>query len=230
MKRPAWSCAEGRRVGPHDHLPLHIPAPDTVSSFIQGLAPLHIPTLSPRLIYSTTPDLSPWSVIIPTSKFMHCSLRDHRDRAKLFPLQVLLISLKSNTSLTFGPQQPRKTLRLVEIRGTIMLYPTCRGGESVRFLYRAPTRASLTIHSLVAMEDAHAAVTNLDEGKEDAESNAFFAVYDGHGGMHVTLLITTPPLINTSFKVLTSPSSPAKTFTSGSLPRNRTRLAITPRL
>jgi protein phosphatase PTC2/3 len=30
------------------------------------------------------------------------------------------------------------------------------------------------------MEDAHAIVLNLDEGKE--ESNTFFAVYDGHGG------------------------------------------------
>ena len=30
------------------------------------------------------------------------------------------------------------------------------------------------------MEDAHAIVLDLDEGKE--ETNAFFAVYDGHGG------------------------------------------------
>lgn len=35
------------------------------------------------------------------------------------------------------------------------------------------------------MEDAHAAVVNLDEGKSDAETNAFFAVYDGHGGSSV---------------------------------------------
>jgi protein phosphatase 2C family protein 2/3 len=32
----------------------------------------------------------------------------------------------------------------------------------------------------ISMEDAHALVLDLDEGKE--ESNAFFAVYDGHGG------------------------------------------------
>lgn len=35
------------------------------------------------------------------------------------------------------------------------------------------------------MEDAHAAVLNLDEGKSEAETNAFFAVYDGHGGSNV---------------------------------------------
>lgn len=33
------------------------------------------------------------------------------------------------------------------------------------------------------MEDAHAAILDLDEGK--ADSNAFFAVYDGHGGSTV---------------------------------------------
>ena len=33
---------------------------------------------------------------------------------------------------------------------------------------------------LLAMEDAHAAATPLDEGADN--SNAFFAVYDGHGG------------------------------------------------
>jgi hypothetical protein len=33
---------------------------------------------------------------------------------------------------------------------------------------------------LLAMEDAHAAVVPLDDGAEN--SNAFFAVYDGHGG------------------------------------------------
>lgn len=31
------------------------------------------------------------------------------------------------------------------------------------------------------MEDAHAAVLSLDKGEE--KPNAFFAVYDGHGGM-----------------------------------------------
>lgn len=35
------------------------------------------------------------------------------------------------------------------------------------------------------MEDAHAHVLDLDEGKPEAESNAFFAVYDGHGGAAV---------------------------------------------
>jgi serine/threonine protein phosphatase PrpC len=36
------------------------------------------------------------------------------------------------------------------------------------------------------MEDAHAAVLFLDEGSE--QSNAFFAVYDGHGGAYYTFL------------------------------------------
>ncbi|KAJ7069808.1 phosphatase 2C-like domain-containing protein [Mycena amicta] len=35
----------------------------------------------------------------------------------------------------------------------------------------------------ITMEDAHAIVLDLDEGKED--SNTFFAVYDGHGGSTV---------------------------------------------
>lgn len=33
------------------------------------------------------------------------------------------------------------------------------------------------------MEDAHAAVLDLDG--ENSDSSAFFAVYDGHGGMHI---------------------------------------------
>jgi protein phosphatase PTC2/3 len=33
------------------------------------------------------------------------------------------------------------------------------------------------------MEDSHAVLLKLDEGSE--KSNAFFAVYDGHGGMFV---------------------------------------------
>ncbi|KAI0252000.1 phosphatase 2C-like domain-containing protein [Lactifluus subvellereus] len=35
------------------------------------------------------------------------------------------------------------------------------------------------------MEDAHAVSLNLDESEEDANSNTFFAVYDGHGGSSV---------------------------------------------
>jgi protein phosphatase 2C family protein 2/3 len=31
------------------------------------------------------------------------------------------------------------------------------------------------------MEDAHTAILDLDEDKD--EKNTFFAVYDGHGGM-----------------------------------------------
>lgn len=32
------------------------------------------------------------------------------------------------------------------------------------------------------MEDAHAISLNLDEQPDEADSNTFFAVYDGHGG------------------------------------------------
>jgi serine/threonine protein phosphatase PrpC len=32
------------------------------------------------------------------------------------------------------------------------------------------------------MEDAHTAVLNVDSHPDAAEVNAFFAVYDGHGG------------------------------------------------
>jgi protein phosphatase 2C family protein 2/3 len=37
------------------------------------------------------------------------------------------------------------------------------------------------------MEDAHAIVLDLDEGKE--KHNAFFAVYDGHGGKLVDIYL-----------------------------------------
>lgn len=40
----------------------------------------------------------------------------------------------------------------------------------------------LISHLLAAMEDAHAISLNLDEHPDEAESNTFFAVYDGHGG------------------------------------------------
>ena len=32
------------------------------------------------------------------------------------------------------------------------------------------------------MEDEHTAILDLDDGSESEEKNAFFAVYDGHGG------------------------------------------------
>lgn len=42
------------------------------------------------------------------------------------------------------------------------------------------------IFTMTAMEDAHATVLNLD-GSE-SEKNAFFAVYDGHGGRFSRML------------------------------------------
>lgn len=33
-----------------------------------------------------------------------------------------------------------------------------------------------------AMEDSHTALLKLDESKADLEANAFFGVFDGHGG------------------------------------------------
>lgn len=32
------------------------------------------------------------------------------------------------------------------------------------------------------MEDAHATILKLDADKPEEQANAFFAVYDGHGG------------------------------------------------
>ncbi|GLB38422.1 putative serine/threonine phosphatases, family 2C, catalytic domain [Lyophyllum shimeji] len=51
-----------------------------------------------------------------------------------------------------------------------------QSGENSRFYYGVSEMQGWRI----SMEDAHATVLDLDEGKED--SNAFFAVYDGHGG------------------------------------------------
>lgn len=72
----------------------------------------------------------------------------------------------------------------------------CKVGESVSPIpYRSilPCVVRLYPHGSPhpipsAMEDAHAAVLDLDEGKTD--SNTFFAVYDGHGGMsHRSVLL-----------------------------------------
>ena len=54
--------------------------------------------------------------------------------------------------------------------------------RAVHWCYDTSIDISLSICA-TAMEDAHAHVLDLDEGKSEAESNAFFAVYDGHGGM-----------------------------------------------
>ena len=37
------------------------------------------------------------------------------------------------------------------------------------------------------MEDAHTALLKLDESKSDEEADAFFAVYDGHGGEFISV-------------------------------------------
>jgi len=71
------------------------------------------------------------------------------------------------------------------MRGMHLLFRTCRVGEFVSTAQCSPPRAVLPHRSLrfanrpyVAMEDAHATVLELDV----REKNAFFAVYDGHGG------------------------------------------------
>jgi hypothetical protein len=59
------------------------------------------------------------------------------------------------------------------------------------------------------MEDAHATVLTLDEG--DERSNAFFAVYDGHGGacyiyfvcVNFSILSKVIPLRNLQVKMST---------------------------
>ena len=61
----------------------------------------------------------------------------------------------------------------------------CKDGESVSHLCSVYILQTADVwHSLLfhdsAMEDAHAAILDLDEGQQN--SNAFFAVYDGHGG------------------------------------------------
>ncbi len=40
------------------------------------------------------------------------------------------------------------------------------------------------------MEDSHAIDLNLDSQDDDSQSNTFFAVYDGHGGMSASRLTT----------------------------------------
>lgn len=67
-------------------------------------------------------------------------------------------------------------------------YQKCKDGESVSFIFSGrqhkttdQRRTQFLIFS-PAMEDSHAAVLDLDEGKPENETNTFFAVYDGHGG------------------------------------------------
>lgn len=58
----------------------------------------------------------------------------------------------------------------------------CRAGESVSPFIRFRRSSMLNALSLFpAMEDSHTIQLQLDEDK--ATRNAFFAVYDGHGGM-----------------------------------------------
>lgn len=52
-------------------------------------------------------------------------------------------------------------------------------GENLRLMYGLTDMQGWR----VAMEDAHAAILDLDE--EGGDTNAFFAVYDGHGGSYV---------------------------------------------
>ena len=65
------------------------------------------------------------------------------------------------------------------------------------------------------MEDSHAVELNLDGQSDESQSNTFFAVYDGHGGMcdSISMLDVTErfgPL-----KVLLLQNTPGNTYTSG---------------
>ncbi|KAI0304431.1 phosphatase 2C-like domain-containing protein, partial [Multifurca ochricompacta] len=51
-------------------------------------------------------------------------------------------------------------------------------GKNARFAYGVSEMQGWRL----TMEDAHAISLNLEEPQEDANSNTFFAVYDGHGG------------------------------------------------
>ncbi|KAN0123396.1 Protein phosphatase 2C (PP2C)-like domain containing protein, partial [Russula decolorans] len=51
-------------------------------------------------------------------------------------------------------------------------------GKNSRFAYGLSEMQGWRL----SMEDSHAVSLNLDEPEEDANSNTFFAVYDGHGG------------------------------------------------
>lgn len=71
----------------------------------------------------------------------------------------------------------KRSLTLVEMTAGYMLFQKCKGGESVC----DKSSYGLQLMSIPGMEDAHAAVLDLDGV---ADSNAFFAVYDGHGGVY----------------------------------------------
>ena len=50
------------------------------------------------------------------------------------------------------------------------------------------------------MEDAHAIVPSLYQGDSEEQSNAFFAVYDGHGGSCLLLLLCV--LVNLTYYIV----------------------------
>jgi len=60
----------------------------------------------------------------------------------------------------------------------------CKDGESVSPVLHQRTPFAYRLYCpnipIPGMDDTHAAVLDLDEGKDD--TNTFFAVYDGHGG------------------------------------------------
>ena len=45
-----------------------------------------------------------------------------------------------------------------------------------------PAQSLSNCSPAAAMEDAHTAKMKLDESKSDHDADAFFAVFDGHGG------------------------------------------------
>jgi hypothetical protein len=70
----------------------------------------------------------------------------------------------------------------------------------------------LTYYVSIAMEDAHTTLLNLNEDQSDAPADAFFAVFDGHGG-NLTDPLHVPDLHGYILQVLLSLNTLARTFT-----------------
>lgn len=63
-----------------------------------------------------------------------------------------------------------------------------------------------------AMEDAHTAILNLDGASSEAETNTFFAVYDGHGGTSDSTFHRWSLLISAMIQAPPSQSTQGRTY------------------